>query len=224
MPLFLTEDGSHSIFSDQFQVPYHSKHGAIQETQHVFINAGLKHIAERPQTHVAILEVGFGTGLNAFMTYLEAERTGLTIDFTTLEAYPLSIQTVSELNYIAQLQAESSQDVFNLMHQADWDSVHPLSIFFNFTKKLGIFEEAVLPVNTYDLIYFDAFAPESQPHLWEENFLELMYNCLKHNGIMTTYCAKGVVKRRLKGLGFTVETLPGPPGKREMIKSVKNNI
>jgi tRNA U34 5-methylaminomethyl-2-thiouridine-forming methyltransferase MnmC len=221
MPLFLTEDGSHSFFSEQFEVAYHSKHGAIQETQHVFIDAGLKPIAARLQTHIAILEIGFGTGLNAFMTYLEAERLGLIIDYTTLEAYPLSIQTVSELNYAAQLQAESSQDIFHKMHLTDWDSKHPLSIFFNFTKKIGIFEEAILPTNTFDLIYFDAFAPESQPHLWEENFLELMYICLKKGGVMTTYCAKGIVKRRLKALGFTVETLPGPPGKREMIKAVK---
>ncbi len=221
MPLFLTEDGSHSIFSEEFQVAYHSKHGAIRETQHVFIDAGLKYVAARKKTNIAILEIGFGTGLNVFMTYLEAEKLGLSIDYTTLEAYPLPIQTVLELNYAAQLNAENRQDIFTRLHQTDWNTKDPLSIFFSFSKKLGTFEEAIMPANTYDLIYFDAFAPESQPHLWEENFLELMYMSLKKEGLMTTYCAKGIVKRRLKAVGFVLETLAGPPGKREMIRAIK---
>jgi tRNA U34 5-methylaminomethyl-2-thiouridine-forming methyltransferase MnmC len=218
MTLFITEDGSHSVHSEDFGVAYHSKHGAIQETQHVFIEAGLKYAVGKGLTDISILEIGFGTGLNAFMTFLEAERLGVKVDYTTFEAYPLSMEAVFQLNYVEKLNAEDFSSVFEILHISPWGEKYPLSKSFNFTKVLADFEKVNFD-NRFDIIYFDAFAPESQPHLWEAGMMQKMYKALKINGILTTYCAKGAVKRTMKSLGFTVEELTGPPGKRQMTRA-----
>ena len=222
MTLFLTEDGSHSVYSDEFDVSYHSKHGAIQETQHVFINAGLDYILQQSPTEINILEIGFGTGLNAFMTFLESERQPIsaTVNYFAIEAYPLSMEQVFELNYVEQLNAAPHEDIFLKMHSSDWSDVHPLSKKFNFQKLLMNFEDIDFQ-NQMDLIYFDAFAPDVQPQLWEENLMAKMFNALRSQGVLTTYCAKGAVKRTLKSMGFFIESLPGPPGKREMTRAIK---
>lgn len=234
MTLFITDDGSHSVLSDAFGVSYHSKHGAIQETQHVFIEAGLKYAVEKGLKDISILEIGFGTGLNAFMTFLEAERLGIKIDYTTVEAYPLSMSSIFQLNYVEKLEAEAHRSAFETMHTAAWFEKHPLSVGVpfhrnpfgsdsinaHFTKILTDFEHINFK-NTFDIIYFDAFAPEAQPELWETEMMQKMYDALKINGILTTYCAKGVVKRVMKSVGFTIEKLAGPPGKREMTRAHK---
>ena len=222
MTLFLTEDGSHSVYSEQLGVSYHSKHGAIQETQHVFINGGLEYILQQLPTEINILEIGFGTGLNAFMTYLESERQPMpaTINYFAIEAYPLSMEQIFQLNYVEQLDAAGYQDVFFKMHSSDWSDIHPLSKNFNFQKLLMNFEDIDFH-NLMDLIYFDAFAPDVQPQLWEENLMQKMFKALRSQGVLTTYCAKGVVKRTLKSVGFFIESLPGPPGKREMTRAIK---
>ena len=222
MTLFLTEDGSHSVYSDELGVSYHSKHGAIQETQHVFINAGLNFILQQSPTEINILEIGFGTGLNAFMTFLESERQPIlaTINYFTIEAYPLSIEQVFELNYVEQLEAARYEDVFLKMHSSDWSETHPLSKRFNFRKLLMNFEDIDFQ-NHMDLVYFDAFAPDVQPQLWEEDLMAKIFNALRLQGALTTYCAKGVVKRTLKTVGFSIESLSGPPGKREMTRAIK---
>ena len=222
MTLFLTEDGSHSVYSEQLGVSYHSKHGAIQETQHVFINAGLEYILQKSPTEINILEIGFGTGLNAFMTFLESERQPIsaTINYFAIEAYPLSMEQVFQLNYVEQLDAKIYEDIFLKMHSCEWSEVHPLSKKFNFQKLLMNFEDLDFQ-NHMDLIYFDAFAPDVQPQLWEQDLMERMFNALRSQGVLTTYCAKGVVKRTLKSVGFFIEALPGPPGKREMTRAIK---
>lgn len=222
MTLFLTEDGSHSVYSDELGVSYHSKHGAIQETQHVFINAGLNYILQQSPLEINILEIGFGTGLNAFMTFLESESRAIPIiiNYFAIEAYPLSLEQVFDLNYVEQLDAVSYGDIFLKMHSSDWSKVHPLSKKFNFQKLLMNFEDIDF-YNHIDLIYFDAFAPDVQPQLWEENLMAKMFNALRLQGVLTTYCAKGVVKRTLKSVGFFIESLPGPPGKREMTRAIK---
>lgn len=218
--IFATQDGSHSIFSEQFGVSYHSKYGAIQETQHVFINAGLR-LKAVVQSEIAILDIGFGTGLNALMTLLEAEKRNLQIDYVAYEAYPINHEQVEILNYAHVLDLKKEYaTAFQQMHYAAWEANHQLTDNFNFIKHLTTFDR-VDYVNKFDLVYFDAFAPNSQPELWETPIMERMYQSLKTDGALVTYCAKGSVKRTMKALGFTIEKLQGPPGKREMTRAIK---
>lgn len=215
-----TQDGSHSIFSEQFGVAYHSKYGAVQETEHVFIKSALRDKIQQQQD-IAILDIGFGTGLNALMTYLEVAKLKNTIHYAAIEAYPITLAQAMELNYAEVLNLnETDQRLFQQMHQMDWNIPAPLTANFTFTKYLKRFEDIDF-INQFDIIYFDAFAPNAQPELWEAPLLQSMYKALKQNGILTTYCAKGVFKRTLKSVGFTVEAIPGPPGKREMTRGIK---
>ncbi|MEM7102596.1 MAG: tRNA (5-methylaminomethyl-2-thiouridine)(34)-methyltransferase MnmD [Bacteroidota bacterium] len=214
-----TADGSHSILSDKFGVSYHSIHGALQETQHVFINAGLK-LKALTSPSVSILDIGFGTGLNAFATILEARRRNLTVYYHAVEAFPLEFSVISGLNYPALLGGEEETNLFESLHTSEWGAPLMLSDTFTLFKDLSLFQE--LEVNkSFDLIYYDAFAPSAQPELWEEPILSKMYELLGPDGVLVTYCAKGVFKRTLKAVGFTVEALPGPPGKREMTRAIK---
>lgn len=217
--LFETADGSHSLFSEQYGVSYHSKYGAIQETQHVFINAALRFKAV-VQKEISILEIGFGTGLNAYMTLLEAAKRDLAIQYTAIEAYPISLQQATALNYATLLNDEASQAHFLQLHFSDWATNLPITEQFQFIKQQIKFE-AIDYENQFDIIYFDAFAPNSQPELWEAEVLGTMYKSLKEEGVLVTYCAKGVVKRTLKAVGFQIEALKGPPGKREMTRAIK---
>ena len=217
--LFETEDGSHSIFSEQYGVSYHSKYGAIQETQHVFINAALRFKAV-VQKEISILEIGFGTGLNAYMTLIEAEKRDLLIKYTAIEAYPITLQQATALNYPTLLNKATTQAEFLQMHSADWATTLPITEQFQFIKQQIKFETIDYD-HQFDIIYFDAFAPNSQPELWEAAVLGTMYKALKEDGVLVTYCAKGVVKRTLKAVGFQIEALKGPPGKREMTRAIK---
>lgn len=217
--LFETQDGSHSIFSDQFGVSYHSKYGAIQETQHVFINAALR-LKALLQKEIHILDIGFGTGLNAYMTLLEAVKRDLQIHYTAIEAFPISYQKATDLNYSTLLNSEAQHEDFLEMHEEDWEEAIEINEHFQFIKHLRKFEEIDF-TNQFDIIYFDAFAPNAQPELWEAELLGKMYQALKPEGVLVTYCAKGVVKRTLKAVGFEIESLKGPPGKREMTRAVK---
>lgn len=214
-----TQDGSHSIFSEEFGVSYHSKYGAITESRHVFIDAGLypKIIA---QEKTSVLEIGFGTGLNAFITFLEATLRKVAVSYVGIEAYPISEPQLNQLNYPTLLHAVDQKDIFLQMHLSSWDQPQKFSEYFTFKKQRMLFEEIAFK-NIFDVIYFDAFAPNAQPHLWEIPLLQKMYEALKPEGIFVTYCAKGAVKRNLKALGFKVEALPGPPGKREMTRGIK---
>ena len=214
-----TQDGSHSVLSHRFGVTYHSKYGAIQESRHVFIEAGLfpKLILQR---ELAVLELGFGTGLNAFLTLLEAERLERHIFYQTIEAFPLSQEQAAQLNYPEQLELPASRPWLTEMHAAPSDKLLRPTPHFQFRKTIGRFEELDLQ-NAFDVAYFDAFAPETQPELWTEEVLGRVYRALRPQGILVTYCAKGAVKRTLKSLGFQIERIPGPPGKREMTRAVK---
>lgn len=216
--IFLTQDGSHSMMSSAYGVSYHSKHGAIQETQHVFIDAALKYKAAH-QNQLNILDIGMGTALNAYMTLLTAKEEKLQINYTAIEAYPISVADASTLNYASLLNQEEPSFLF--FHECDWNKTHQLNNQFTFLKKLNSFHD-IDYANQFDIIYFDAFAPNAQPDLWEAPLLTKMYEALKANGVLTTYCAKGVVKRTLKSIGFEIEGIPGPPGKREMTRATKN--
>lgn len=217
--LIETQDGSHSVLSHRFGVTYHSKYGAIQESRHVFIEAGLfpKLILQR---ELAVLELGFGTGLNALLTLLEAERLERHIFYQTIEAFPLSQEQAAQLNYPEQLELPASRSWLTEMHAAPSDKLLRPTPHFQFRKTIGRFEELDLQ-NAFDVAYFDAFAPETQPELWTEEVLGRVYRALRPQGILVTYCAKGAVKRTLKSLGFQIERIPGPPGKREMTRAVK---
>ncbi len=219
MALIVTGDGSHSIFSERFGVMYHSIYGAVTESAHVFIDAGLRYKAV-VKPDLAILEVGFGTGLNAFMTWLEAEKRNLRIRYTAIEAYPLALKEVSGFNYAGQLRVPERNADFLRLHRCAWEKPLRCSEQFSFIKhriRLEDFE----PDPVFDVIYFDAFAPQAQPELWSDAILSRMFAALNPDGVLVTYCAKGDFKRALKKAGFEVERLEGPPGKREMTRGTR---
>jgi tRNA U34 5-methylaminomethyl-2-thiouridine-forming methyltransferase MnmC len=213
LKLVITEDGSHSIYNPELKEHYHSTHGALQESRHVFIQAGLLEVCKKKK-EIQILEIGFGTGLNCLLTCVEGIKEGLTIGYTSLEPYPLSDALIRSLNYPDTL---GHADLFRLMHSTSHGNI-PITdrfLLHRITENLLSF----LPPIKYDLIYFDAFAPDVQPELWSEAVFQKMFDCLVPGGVLVTYCAKGQVKRNMKKAGFLIERLPGPPGKREMTRA-----
>ncbi len=214
-----TSDGSHTVVSHRFGASYHSKYGAIQESRHVFLEAGLfpKALIHK---ELSVLEFGFGSGLNALLTLIEAERLGLHVRYETIEAFPLSAAQAAGLNYPESLGMPESREWLAAMHQAASGESLLLTPHFRFRKVIGRFEDVAYS-REFDVVYFDAFAPETQPELWTENVLGRAYEALRPQGVLVTYCAKGAVKRTLKSLGFELESIPGPPGKREMTRGVK---
>jgi len=212
-----TQDGSTTIHIKEWNECYHSKHGAIQEAKHVFIKNGL---ALFPNQSLSILEIGFGTGLNAFITYLEAKELGQTIDYVGVEAYPISELELQSMNYLSELNALDSKNVFDKMHAQKWEDKIELSEAFSLTKRQQFFQD-IDDIEKFDLIYFDAFGYRVQPELWSTEIFAKMYKALKPNSVLVTYAARGVVKRSMLEVGFTVEKLAGPPGKREMFRARK---
>lgn len=215
--IIVTSDGSSTIHLPEWNEQYHSKHGAIQEAMHVFIKSGLSLFSDKS---LNILEIGFGTGLNSFITYLEAPKLGLSIDYVGVEAYPVIADEIVKLNYVKELNAEKEIAVFRKMHKTQWEDKVALSKDFSLTKRKQFFNE-INDVNAFDLIYFDAFGARVQPELWTEEIFEKMFRALKKDGVLVTYSAKGSVRRAMQTVGFTVERLPGPPGKREMLRAIK---
>jgi tRNA U34 5-methylaminomethyl-2-thiouridine-forming methyltransferase MnmC len=212
-----TSDGSTTIHLLDWNECYHSKHGAIQEAYHVFIKNGLSLFNGK---HISVLEIGFGTGLNAFITFLEAKKHNQIIDYVGVEAYPVSAEEITAMNYVSELNANIEIEIFNEMHSCAWDKKKIISQEFELTKRKQFFE-AIDDVEQFDLIYFDAFGFRVQPELWSTSIFEKMYHALKSKGVLVTYAARGVVKRSMIEVGFTVEKLPGPPGKREMFRATK---
>lgn len=213
----ITADGSTTIHISNWNESYHSRHGAIQEAYHVFVKNGLSQINADT---ISILEIGFGTGLNAFITFLEAKRRQIAIDYTGVEAYPISSLEVEAMNYSSELAASDFAEVYKRMHECSWEEAHTLSSNFFLTKRKQFFQD-IVDQNKYDLIYFDAFGYDVQPELWTTNIFRSMHMALKAGGILVTYAARGVVKRSMLEVGFEVEKLPGPPGKREMFRATK---
>ncbi len=215
----ITADGSVTIAIPELNVTYHSKHGAIQESMHVFIEAGLRPLLHKQET-IAIFEMGFGTGLNALLTLVEATKHQQKINYHTVEAFPLEKEMVAQLNYCEQLQQPELNPLFNELHASPWNEPIHLSPWFTFQKNhttlfnLSTFQ----PVN---LIYYDAFAPNAQPELWTAEAFTQLFNMLTAEGILVTYCSKGDVRRAMQAAGFLIEKIPGPPGKREMVRATK---
>lgn len=215
--IIITSDGSTTIHLPEWNEQYHSKHGAIQEAYHVFIKQGLETCAK---SEISILEIGFGTGLNAFITFLEAEKRSLQIQYDGVEAYPVPLEEVQQLNYVSELNADSFQKQFDTIHSAPWEERQTISSNFSLIKRKQFFQE-IQDENQFDLIYFDAFGARVQPDLWTEEIFAIMFKAMRENGILVTYSAKGSVRRAMQAVGFDVERLPGPPGKREMLRAVK---
>ena len=211
-----TKDGSTSIFIPEWNESYHSKHGAIQEAYHVFIKNGFSLFKGKP---VSILEIGFGTGLNAFITSLEAKKNNQQINYVGVEAYPISPEEILAMNY-ATLIDVNTIDVFNEIHQVNWESENQIHANFSLTKRKQFFQD-IDDKECFDLIYFDAFGFDVQPELWSTAIFIKMYNALKVNGILVTYACRTSIKNAMKEAGFEVEKLPGAPGKREMLRAKK---
>jgi tRNA U34 5-methylaminomethyl-2-thiouridine-forming methyltransferase MnmC len=215
--ILITSDGSSTIHLPDWNEQYHSKNGSINETYHVFINSGLKLVSS---DKVSILEIGFGTGLNCFITYLENKKE---IDYVGVEAYPVTPEEVEKMNFLSVLKAENESAAFNKIHNVSWDEKHVITDKFSLTKRKQFFED-IDDQDAFNLIYFDAFGARVQPQLWTEEIFKKMFNSLKENGILVTYSAKGSVRRAMQAVGFTVERLPGPPGKREMLRAIKRTV
>ncbi|USD24260.1 tRNA (5-methylaminomethyl-2-thiouridine)(34)-methyltransferase MnmD [Flagellimonas marinaquae] len=215
--IITTGDGSKTIQIEDWNEQYHSKHGAVQEAYHVFIEHGLRLFNNRS---ITILEVGFGTGLNALITLLEAAKQQLTVDYIGVEAFPVSVDEICVLDYCRQLGADNVEASFNKMHSSNWEEEVAITPDFSLLKQKKDFRQ-IDEENLVDLVYFDAFGARVQPDLWTEEIFSIMHNALKKEGVLVTYAAKGSVRRAMQAVGFTVERLPGPPGKREMLRAIK---
>ncbi len=213
-----SEDGSHTLYLPDLKETYHSLHGAIQETRHVFIEAGLQHVDE--EGPLTILEVGFGTGLNVLLTWLAAENREWPVHVHTLEPFPLPDDIINKLNYVQRIPGQQGAEYFQQIHAAEWGRTVHLSSCFSLYKEQNTLQ-AFKAKDDIDLVYYDAFAPNKQPELWELETIKKAVTPLKKGGVLVSYCASGQFKRNLEALGMEVIALPGPPGKKEMTRAVK---
>jgi len=216
LELVNTYDGSNSLKNLIINDSYHSKYGAINESKHIFINNGLKRISKKK---IRVLEIGFGTGLNALLTQLYCDKKKQNIIYHTIDNLPLKKDTYSSLNYCDQLKID--KDIFLKIHNSLWENEIELSNFF-VLKKINCDFTKTLLNEKYDLIYFDAFSPSKQPEMWVLDNFKKLYNCLNRNGVLITYSSKGDVKRTIKEVGFNVFSVEGPTGKREITLACKN--
>jgi len=222
--IIITSDGSKTIQIEDWDEQYHSKHGAIQEANHVFIKHGLQYYSTpvlKENKNISILEIGFGTGLNAFLTFLQASDLNLKINYVGVEAYPVSKEELEALNYVELISPKHTK-IFKQLHGVKWEVLNEISSSFKLTKRKQLFSD-IKAKSEFNIIYFDAFGARVQPELWTEAIFESMYNALKINGALVTYSAKGSVRRAMQSVGFTVERLEGPLGKREMLRASKIN-
>lgn len=221
--LIQTSDGSSSLLNIALNETYHSTHGALQESVHVFIKNGLQYFVEKKHpSSVSVFEVGFGTGLNALLTLLFSEENKVQVDYTSIETFPIDWETASHLNYPVQLNGQKTQNYFQQLHQTEWNKKIKITEGFSLQKVKNTIQDFESFPNQFDVIFFDAFAPAKQPEMWTLPILEKIVLATKSNGVFVTYCAKGQFKRDLKSLGMHVESLTGPPGKREMVRATKH--
>lgn len=214
--LLITKDGSHTFYVPELDEHYHSVNGAVQESQHIFIEAGFDTCNADP---INIFEAGFGTGLNALLTALRATQKRQRVLYTSIEKYPLEESEIKSLNYDMFTDPEGKK-IFRMIHETEWDSITEINGYFSLLKIRGDMVSDNIP-GKYDLIYFDAFGPDKQPIMWSRKLFGKIAAITEANGVFVTYSAKGDVKRNLREHGFRVTLLPGPPGKRHIIRAVK---
>jgi len=219
--IVLTGDGSNTIFSEAVNQHYHSYFGAWQESKHIFIEAGLCSSLLSNLDTISILEIGFGTGLNGLLTYFKAKELNKKIYYETLELYPLTMQEIAPLNYPSRLPFPDVAKIFTRLHNVPWDQPQEISDNFTLHKRHLSATNAHYLSNRFHLVYFDAFSPEAQPELWTNEVFAPIYDSMKDESILLTYCTKGSVKQTLTALGFQIEKLPGPIGKREILRVKK---
>ncbi len=221
--LIITKDGSHTISIPEMNVTYHSHHGAIQESRHVFINAGFKYVMDTTKIPTMyIFEMGLGTGLNAILSLIEAERLQQQVHYTALELYPLQETEINSLNYIEQVKRTDILDVFQLLHQCEWEQDIPITPFFTLHKVKNNLLNFTTP-ELQHLVYFDSFAPAAQPEHWTKEVFEKLSSILLPGGILVTYCSKSIVRKAMQAAGFVVTKIPGPHGKREMVRAFRKS-
>ncbi|CAM2008738.1 tRNA (5-methylaminomethyl-2-thiouridine)(34)-methyltransferase MnmD [Acanthopleuribacter pedis] len=224
LSLMDTGDGSHSLYHAELDESYHSHHGALRESQYVYIEQGLSLLPDaRP---IRILEVGLGTGLNVMLTVLaQRARPAITVEMLSLEPYPVPVDLVDQLNYSALLESDAAdQAVFRQIHTAAWDTPTALSPGMTFTKTQNRLETQILPDNHFDILYYDAFAPNKQSDIWAAANFEKTFAATRPGGLLVTYCAQGQFKRDMRAAGYQLgPRLAGPPGKKEMVRGVKPN-
>ncbi len=221
--IVVTSDGSNTLFSEHFGETYHSTHGAVQESMHIFINACLHYLAEKEKRVLNIFEFGFGTGLNAILAYRYAQENNIRLNYRCIEAFPISLTEAAQLNYGEILNDDTYRNVYMSMHEVAPGEALVVSDNFTFTKYISnirYFNFSLIE-NT-DAVFYDAFSPDAQPELWTKELFEKIYAQMSMDGTLTTYCAKGQVKRNLKEAGFNIESLDGPPGKREITRALKS--
>lgn len=214
----MTGDNSKTLLIPELNETYHSRHGAITESRHIFLQHGLSQIRKN---EIEIFELGFGTGLNALLTYIYSITNSIRINYTCIEKYPLTYEEVSLLNYPQELNNPSTEDILKKMHEAPFGKSTQITGNFELYKYVGDFTKVAVSNSTFDLIYFDAFAPKIQPELWTQEVFLKIAPMLKPGGILVSYCAQGQFRRNLKSAGLRVERLPGPPGKREITRASK---
>ena len=213
-----TGDGSKTIRIIDLDENYHSTHGALQEAEHVFIKNGLFEFIDKSQ--ISIFEMGFGTGLNAFLSAIKSNQLKLKIEYTGIEAFPVSIDELNQLGY-HDIAGESNSDLYNKLHETLWGEMNEISEWFSLRKINDQLQLINFDNESFDIVYYDAFGPRAQEEMWSIELFQKMYDSIKEGGFLVTYCAKGQVKRNMKAVGFEVEPLPGPPGKREMTRAWK---
>ncbi len=220
LKVYQTRDLSNTLYVEELDETYHSRNGALEESLHVFMKAGLTPLLNTSDD-IHILEVGFGTGLNAILTYEQSLiiNPQATVHYHTIEAFPLPPEIITQLHYEELIHADSA-DVFHRMHHATWHKTAQISNRFWLTKHHVRLQDFT-PDRQFDLIYFDAFAPDKQPELWHIDIFAKLYLCMNLNGILVTYSSKGEVKRNLRQVGFEVQRLTGPPNKRHMLRALK---
>ncbi|HOW32383.1 MAG TPA: tRNA (5-methylaminomethyl-2-thiouridine)(34)-methyltransferase MnmD [Bacteroidales bacterium] len=216
-----TADGSHTIFVPELNEHYHSVNGAIEESRHVFIRAGFEHCV-KPGEKINLLEVGFGTGLNALLTCIAAQKTNVQVNYVGIEAYPLPDEIINALNYPQATDELQAELLFKKIHDANWVYPSYITERFLLNKIEAMLQDVSLSAGMFNLIYFDAFSPEVQPELWTDDILRKLYAALAADGILVTYSSKGTVKQALRKAGFTIERLRGAAGKRHMLRAIKN--
>jgi len=215
----ITADGSSTLFIPEWNESYHSRHGAIAESNHVFVENGIASLTG--QRRITILEVGFGTGLNALLTYIFACRQGIATEYHAIEPHPLNLEDCEKLNYTTHLQDEQYEDIFIKMHQTNQGRIQLDANFVLIRHACTLKDFDNKEACNADLVYYDAFGPRVQPEMWKEHNLVIVADALKPGGILVTYCAQGAFRRSLRNLFFSVEKLEGPPGKREMTRATK---